>query len=181
VVTTIQAQTEPQVSVQGRILVTYASKAGSTAEVAVVIGEVLSGRGYAVDVKPIQENPSVAGYQAVIVGSAIRMGNWLPAAVEFVKNNQDYLSQTPTAFFTCHRLNTGDDETSRRTREAYTAPVRLILTPQAEVFFSGDMDYSKLKFVDRTLAKAVEKATHTPAGDYRDWSKIRAWAGTVFA
>jgi menaquinone-dependent protoporphyrinogen oxidase len=167
--------------VLGHILVAYASKAGSTAEVAVAIGEVLRERGYGVDVKPIQENPTVDGYQAVIVGSAIRMGNWLPEAVAFVKKNQDRLRQMPTAFFTCHRLNTGDDEASRQTREAYTAPVRQILTPEAEVFFSGEMDYTKLKFVDRTLAKAVEKATHTPAGDYRDWSKIRAWAETVFA
>ena len=164
-----------------RILVVYATKAGSTVEVAAVIGEVLSGRGYEVEVKPIKENPPVDGYQAVIVGSAIRMSNWLPEAVDFVKKNQARLSQMPTAFFTCHRLNTGDDATSRKVREAYTAPVRQILTPQAEVFFSGELDHAKLNFVDRTLAKAVEKSTNTPEGDARDWSKIRGWAQTVFA
>ena len=51
----------------------------------------------------------------------------------------------------------------------------------AEAFFSGELDHAKLNFVDRLLAQAVEKSTQTPAGDFRDWSRIRAWAQTVFA
>ncbi len=109
-----------------RILITYATRAGSTVEVAAAIGESLAQRGFAVEVIPVKENPNLANYQAVILGSAIRMGNWLPEAVEFVKKNQAHLSQMPTAFFTCHRLNTGDDETSRKAREAYTTLVRQI-------------------------------------------------------
>jgi menaquinone-dependent protoporphyrinogen oxidase len=72
-----------------RILVTYATRAGSTVEVAAAIGETLRGSGFSVDVKPVKEKPSVEGYQAVVVGSAIRLGSWLPEAVNFVKNNQD--------------------------------------------------------------------------------------------
>ena len=55
------------------------------------------------------------------------------------------------------------------------------MTPQAEAFFSGELDHAKLNLVDRLLAQAVEKSTQTPAGDFRDWSRIRAWAQTVFA
>lgn len=164
-----------------RILVVSATRAGSTTEVAQVIGEVLRGRGFEVEVKSVKENPSVAGYQAVIVGSAIRMNNWLPEAVEFLRKHQPQLSQIPTAFFTCHRLNTGLEAASRAAREAYSAPVRQIVSPQAEAFFSGELDHAKLNFVDRLLAQAVEKSTQTPAGDFRDWSRIRAWAQTVFA
>ena len=40
-----------------RILVTYATRAGSTAEVAAAIAETLAARGYAVDVKPVKEKP----------------------------------------------------------------------------------------------------------------------------
>ncbi len=164
-----------------RILVTYATRAGSTVEVAATIGESLAQRGFAVEVIPVKENPNPADYQAVILGSAIRMGNWLPEMVEFVKKNQTRLSQIPTAFFTCHRLNTGDDETSRKAREAYATPVRQMVTPQAEIFFSGELNHSKLNFVDRTLAKTVEKSTNTSEGDFRDWEKIHGWAQTIFA
>ena len=159
-----------------KLLVAYATRAGSTVQVAEKIGETLRTNGATVDVRAIKSVRDVNGYDAVVIGSAIRMSNWLPEAVEFIKKNQGQLRQMPTAFFTCHALNTGDDETSRQTREAYTAPVRQILTPQTEVFFSGKLDHAKLNFVDRTLAKAVEKSTNTQEGDARDWEKIRAWA-----
>jgi len=159
-----------------RILITYATRAGSTIEVAAAIGEVLRSRGFEVDIKPVKENPCVESYQAVIMGSAIRMSNWLPEAVEFIKNNRWQLRQIPTAFFTVHMLNRDDSETSRQARQAYTASVRQMLKPVDEVFFEGSMDYSKLKFLDRTIAQAVEKQTNAKEGDFRDWTRIRAWA-----
>lgn len=69
------------------ILVNYATRAGSTAEIAAAIAETLSARGYAVDVKLVKEKPVLDGYIAVVPGSAIRMGNWLPEAVDVVKAN----------------------------------------------------------------------------------------------
>ncbi|MBI5034006.1 MAG: flavodoxin domain-containing protein [Chloroflexi bacterium] len=162
-----------------KILVTYATRAGSTVAVAEKIGEALRANGAIVDVCAVKEVRDVNGYAAVIIGSAIRMGSWLPEAVEFAKRNQAQLRQLPTAFFTCHRLNTSDDVTSRQAREAYTAPVRQIVTPKTEVFFNGTMDYAKLNFLDRTLAKAVEKSTNTKEGDFRNWDAIRAWAESL--
>ncbi|CAG1004074.1 partial menaquinone-dependent protoporphyrinogen oxidase, partial [Gammaproteobacteria bacterium] len=142
-------------------------------------GEALRANGATVDVRAVKDVRDVNGYAAVIIGSAIRMGSWLPEAVEFVKRNQTQLRQMPTAFFTCHRLNTDDDATSRQAREAYTAPVRQIVTPKTEIFFSGAMDYAKLNFVDRTLAKAVAQSTNSSEGDYRNWDVIRAWAESL--
>lgn len=164
-----------------KILVTYATRAGSTIEVATAIGEVLRSRGFEVDVKPVKENPSVDEYQAVIIGSAIRMSSWLPEAVDFIKKNRWQLRQIPTAFCTVYMLNRDDSETSRQARQAYTASVRQILKPVDEIFFEGSMDYAKLKFLDRTIAKAVEKQTNAREGDFRDWNKIRGWAQMVFA
>ena len=51
-------------------------------------------------------------------------GNWLPEAVNFVKDNQVQLSRVPTAFFTVYMLNRGEDEASRQARQAYTAAAR---------------------------------------------------------
>ncbi len=75
----------------GKVLVAYASRAGSTAEVAQAVAEVLRARsgGDTVDVLPVKigQRPQPC-YRAVIAGSAIRMGKWLPEAVEFVAKNQ---------------------------------------------------------------------------------------------
>jgi len=45
---------------------------------------------------------------------------------------------------------------------------------------SGKMDYSRLLFLDRTIAKAVEKQANSRPGDYRDWERIRAWAQALY-
>ena len=159
------------------ILVTYATRAGSTVEVAAAIGKTLAARGFKVDVKPVEEKPSPVGYQAVLVGSAIRMGNWLPEAVEFVKDNQTALNRMQVALFTVHMLNRGDDEESRTNRMAYLKDVRPLLKPVEEVFFAGRFDLSRLSFLDRMLSKAVKAVDE----DCRDWDRIHGWAQTVFS
>lgn len=160
-----------------RILVTYATRAGSTVEVASAIGETLRGRGFSVDVKPAKENPSLDGYQAVVIGSAIRMGSWLPEAVDFIKNNQGALSKMPVALFTVHILNLGEDEQSRASRLAYLDNVRPLLKPVDEIFFAGEINPAKLSFVDRLMGKMVK----SPVGDLRDWDKIRGWANATLS
>jgi menaquinone-dependent protoporphyrinogen oxidase len=158
-----------------RVLVTYATRAGSTSEIAAAIGESLSQRGLLVDVKPVKDNPSLNGYQAVIMGSAIRMGNWLPEAVDFVKTNQSSLNAMPVALYTVHMLNTGDDDTSRNARLAYLNNVRPLLNTAQEAYFTGKMDFSRLSFMDRFISKMV-KAVES---DQRDWDNIKQWAKTV--
>ncbi len=158
------------------ILVTYATRAGSTAEIAVAIGETLAARGFKVDIRPIKEALSVKGYHAVLIGSAIRMGNWLPEAVDFVKANQQDLNQLPLALFTVHMLNVGEDEASRTARLAYLQTVRPLLKDAEEVYFAGKMDFSRLSFLDRLIAKMV-KAVES---DQRNWDEIRGWANQIF-
>ena len=68
-----------------RILVAYASGSGSTREVAAAIGEAVAEEGAPVDVYAVQDVTSVADYSALVVGSSIRGGRWLPEAVDFVR------------------------------------------------------------------------------------------------
>lgn len=155
-----------------KILVAYASKCGSTGEVAEAIGQALCEAGAAVDVRLAQNVTDVSPYRAVIVGSAIRVGRWLPDAIKFVETHQEALSQVPVAYFlTCMTLE-DDTEENRRTVAAYLDPVREIVQPVDVGLFAGSMDPSKLSFVFRLMMKAMG----TPEGDYRDWEAIRAWA-----
>ena len=68
----------------GKILVTYASHAGSMAEIAEAIGKTLSQSGTQVDVLPMQDVKEISSYSAVVVGSAIRKSKWLPEAIQCV-------------------------------------------------------------------------------------------------
>ena len=159
-----------------RILITYATRAGSTVGVADAIGAELRRRGLDVDIQPVTASPTLGAYEAVILGSAIRMANWLPEMVEFIKTNQSVLQSCPVALFTVHTLNTGADEASRAARLAYLDTVRPLLNPVDEVFFTGRIDLETLSFVDRLMVKMVK----SPIGDFRDWDGIRAWSSAIF-
>lgn len=158
-------------TMNNRILITYATRAGSTVEIAAAIGKSLSERGWFVDIMPASENPSMDGYDSVILGSAIRMGSWLPEAVEFVKNNLEALNNMPVALFSVHMLNTGNDEISQLNRLAYLDKIRPLLNNPEEAYFEGSMDFSRLSFLDRQIAKMVKSVE----ADNRDWEKIRNW------
>jgi menaquinone-dependent protoporphyrinogen oxidase len=155
-----------------RILVAYASKAGSTGEVADAIGQVLAVDGAAVDVYPVEAVPNIQDYQAVVVGSAIRVGEWLSAATRFVETHQPYLSQIPTAYFTCCMTLSKETEQNRSEALGYMDPVRSIVTPVAVGAFGGKLDYSKLPFLDGMMMKSRGASE----GDFRQWEAIRAWA-----
>ena len=165
-----------------RVLIAYATRAGSTPEIAKVIGETLSERGFEVDIRPAKSQPSLNGYSAVLLGSAIRMGSWLPEMVDYIQENQSVLTQSiskgmPVGLFSVHMLNTGDDPASRTARLAYLDRVRPLLGTVEEAYFTGVIDLEKLSFLDRMIVKMVK----SPLGDQRDWNKIRNWASAAFA
>ena len=158
-----------------RILVTYATRAGSTIGIADAIVISLRKRGFSVTERPMKENPPVKGYQAVIIGSAIRRNAWLPEAVAFLRTNREALRRVRVALFTVHMLNRGDDEVSRRNREAYLDPLRSLVLPVTHVFFSGKINPEYLSLIDRLLVRTLA----APQGDFRDWDEIGNWAEKV--
>ena len=159
-----------------RVLVAYATAAGSTVAVADAIGQALGARGFAVDVKPINANPKLDDYQAVVVGSAVHGGRWLPEAVAFARDHQAALRQMPVAVFCVHIMNLGTDEKSRQNRRAYLNTVRPFLSAVDEAYFAGKgMDPATASGFERFMAGLFNIST----GDQRDWAKINAWASAV--
>ena len=108
----------------------------------------------------------------MVIGSCVRMGQWLPEAVKFVEQQRERLSQIPIAYFAVHLMNMRDDETSRKQRLAYLDPVRRLVAPRKEAFFAGVGDWKKVNFLESLIGKAVK----APNGDFRDWKAVRAWA-----
>jgi menaquinone-dependent protoporphyrinogen oxidase len=154
-----------------RVLVTYATCNGSTVDVAATIAETLNTNGTAVDVIPIEDEPQVEDYQAVLIGSAVQYASWLPQAVDFVKANQEALNRLPVALFCVHIQNLGDDATSRQNRAAYLDKVRPFVQPVAEGYFAGKFDWRGAALLLPGLV-----ARFIPPIDLRKWDKMRAWA-----
>jgi menaquinone-dependent protoporphyrinogen oxidase len=126
-----------------KILVTYASRAGSTAGVAETIGETLSSKGMQVEVHPMQDVRDLSSYHAVVAGSAIRGGKWLPEAMSFMKTHQAELAQKPfAAFLVCITLAMPNGEKYREGVAAWLKSVRGLVRPMSEGMFAGTLDMS---------------------------------------
>ncbi len=139
------------------------------------IAETLREVGTAIDICPIKSVRDVQGYDAVVIGSVIRMGHWLPEAVEFVEHHRESLSRIPTAYFLVSGFLQADRPEARKTVLAYLEPVHAMLEPVSIGLFAGKMDDSKLSWLDRFIAKKVGSAE----GDWRDWEAIRQWARSL--
>jgi menaquinone-dependent protoporphyrinogen oxidase len=159
-----------------RILVAYASRAGSTADVAEAIGSVLRESGAEVDVRPVHDARGLAGYDALVLGSAIWAGKPLPEALGFAAAYQQALATVPVAYFAlCETLRV-DSPANRDRALRFLDPLRNIREPVALEAFAGKKDYSSVHPLVRWLMIHV---LHSPEGDWRDWDKIRAWAAEL--
>jgi menaquinone-dependent protoporphyrinogen oxidase len=161
-----------------KILITYATRTGSTAGVAKNIGETLSLMGETVEVMPMEDVKELSDYKAVVAGSAIQAGKWLPEALDFVKANRAELAAKPfAAFLVCMTLAMKKGEEYRPTVSGWLDPVRDLVTPVTVGLFTGGLDVKKLpSFRDRLKFKISVMAGVWKEGDHRDWNKIRVWA-----
>ncbi len=164
-----------------RILVTYASRAGSTAEIAEAISKTLAQSGTAVDVVPMQDVKDLSIYSAVVAGSAIRGSKWLPEAMQFLQAHRSELAKKPFATFTvCITLAMSNSEQYRQAVAGWIAPVRAQVRPVSEGLFAGMLDFAKLPLTFDTLKLRLVVALGIfPRDDRRDWGGIRFWAESL--
>jgi menaquinone-dependent protoporphyrinogen oxidase len=167
--------------INNKILITYASRSGSTAEIAEAIGKSLTQDGIQVDVMPMQTVKDLSAYRAVVVGSAMRNAKWLLEAMQFVATHRSVLSQKPFATFTvCITLAMSNTDRYRQAVAEWIQPVRMLVRPVSEGLFAGMLDFSKLPLNWETVKlRAVVALGIFPRDDRRDWNAIHAWAESI--
>ena len=161
-----------------KVLVTYASRFGSTKGVAQAIGRTLSENGLMADVLPMCDVRDLSAYDAVVAGSAINGGAWLPEAMQFMQANQSELSKKPfAAFLVCMTLSMRNAEQYRGHVATWLDPVRALVRPVSEGLFAGALDIGKIpSFSDRLKFRLSVLFGVWKEGDHRDWNAIRQWA-----
>jgi len=163
-----------------KILVAYASRTGSTAGVAEMIGKTLSEAGHQLDVLPMKDVKEIVKYDAVIAGSAIQSAAWLPEAVHFVRVHQPDLKAKPfAAFLVCMTLAMKNGD-YRQQVTAWMDPVCRLVMPVSKGLFAGALDIHKVpNFSDRVKFRLSVKLGVWADGDHRDWTSIRVWTESL--
>ena len=157
----------------GSILVVYATRAGSTQEVAGAIGEALRHAGLEADVQRLPFAGKPAQYDGVVLGAPLYMFRWHKDALRFLRRNRTVLEALPVAVFALGPFNDVEKEWNDVRRQLEKALVEFVwLRPVALKIFGGKHDPANLPFPYK-LIPAMKKV---PATDIRDWDDIRAWA-----
>jgi menaquinone-dependent protoporphyrinogen oxidase len=155
-----------------KVLVTAASKYGSTGEIAAAIGEVLTERGLDAVVLPPEEVRSVGDFDAVVLGSAVYAGHWMKAARELVDRSGEALASRPVWLFSSGPVG---DPPKPQEDAVDVAGIVESTGAREHHLFVGKIEKKQLSFGD----KAIAVAFRVTDGDFRDWTDIRAWAAGI--
>lgn len=163
------------------VLVSYATRYGSTREVADEIAATLRTGGLEVDAQPMAKVRAFDGYRAIVLGAPLYIGAWHKDALQCLAQQQTVLAARPLAIFALGPLTTDAQEMQGSRAQLDKALARFPwLTPLAVAVFVGKYDPKKLNIPDKLIAALPASPLHNrPASDQRDWTAIRAWASSL--
>ncbi|MDQ3874660.1 MAG: flavodoxin domain-containing protein [Actinomycetota bacterium] len=155
-----------------KVLVTVASRHGSTEAIAEAIGAALKDNGLDADVRRIDSVSTIADYDAAVIGSAVYVGRWLDAAKRFVEDHAEALRARPVWLFSSGPL--GDPP--KPAEQPVDAPAMMeAVQARGHAVFAGELQKDRLGLGERTVVRMVR----APYGDFRDWRAARDWAAAI--
>ncbi len=160
-----------------QVLVAYATKYGATAEIAEKIGQELRQAGLSADVLPVKNVGDLGAYGAVILGSAVYIGQWRKEAAKFLETHESALAAKSVWLFSSGPTGKGDplELTQGWQFPGKLQPIADRIKPRNVAIFQGAVDSGKLNFVEKWMLKQVK----APSGDFRDWAAISSWAANI--
>ncbi len=152
-----------------KVLVCAATKYGATGEIANVVADVLAEKGLEVTVIPPEQAGAIEQFDAVVLGSAVYMGQWMKPARELVDRSAAALAARPVWLF-----SSGPVGEPAKPAENPVDVSKILQSTKARDHrvFTGRLVRKHLSFPDRAMASAIRAAE----GDFRNWAEIRAWA-----
>jgi menaquinone-dependent protoporphyrinogen oxidase len=164
-----------------KILVTYATKYGSTQEVAESIATILKEKYLVVDIIPSHDVNNLDEYQAVVIGTPLYAGAMISDTSKFLTRFQIPLGKIPSGLFVLGPLDNSPQEL-QGVQVQLDANMKKFpwFKPTAMKIFVGALDLKKLRFPD-SLIKLYRASKEKPmlSSDKRDWKAIQAWAASL--
>jgi menaquinone-dependent protoporphyrinogen oxidase len=181
-----------------KVLVVYASRHGGTAGIADRIGDVLRSEGADVVIADAADRPDARGFDAYVIGSGVQIGSWHKEGIEFLERNQATLATRPVWLFSSGPLpgsskaadgadpltlalgpEEGPGSGGHKRIEALSAAIH----PRAHRVFQGAFNPNDPpRSMQERLVRLMPAARQVlPAGDFREWDAIEAWAHEIAA
>ncbi|AHH97011.1 flavodoxin domain-containing protein [Kutzneria viridogrisea] len=162
------------------VLVGYASEGGSTEEIAEHIAADVSAQGHQVLLCSADRAPDPAGFQAVVLGSAIHNQAWLPEAISFLREYRDALGARPVWLFGVGlpgALHGRMRALALREKQKVFEGLASAVHPEDCALFTGVVRPEQMPWWGRLAFRAA--GGHF--GDFRDWAEIARWTDTICA
>jgi menaquinone-dependent protoporphyrinogen oxidase len=160
------------------ILVGYATRYGSTREVAEAVAEALRAQGLEVTIESLRKVRTLDQYRAVVLGAPLYLFHWHKDALHFLARHREALQSRSIAIFALGPFHVEEKEFQAAREQLEKEVVKFPwLRPGPLAIFGGKFDPQALTF-PYSLLPALK---NMPASDARDWTAIRAWANDLAA
>ena len=161
-----------------RILVTYATRFGSTHEIASAIAHELNNAGLEARADEASSGLVPDDYDGFVIGSPVYGGAWLPGAGMFAAIMAERMNGKPVALFSVGTTMVKNAELGSAEHSNFVEKLTTIapsLNVISDTMFAGYFDRSNLSW----WMRIVDRIVSTPQGDHRDWVGIKAWAKSL--
>ena len=187
------------------LLLVYATRHGSTAELAEIVADVLRSCGAEVRVAEASAAPAPEGFDAVVLGAPMIRG-WHKQARAYAKRHREALARLPFALFVAAASLTEDGAADVRgvpvakdpwlvkqprdagrlgRKERYALPSHYLgdildacapAKPRGAAFFAGCLDLTTMSVFEKLFVLLIVGAT---PGDGRHADFVREWAASL--
>jgi menaquinone-dependent protoporphyrinogen oxidase len=154
-------------------LVAYASRRGTTRQIAERTAARLRDHGLDVHLDPLLGREQVGRFQGVVLGSPIYSGRWERESIDFCRRNAQALAGHPVWTFSVGWPGTGEGAPERDAK--HLDEVHRLVQVREHRYFHGALDAADLPLVQRLAFRMRSGRT----GDLRDWAAIDAWAAAI--
>lgn len=166
------------------VFVAYASRHGATQGIGERIAERLRAAGLEAEAQPVAAVRDISAYQAFVIGSAAYLGHWQQEAAEFVRHSHRLIQRRPTWLFSSGPLVKEPSEALGLDQREAAVPnevgeFRKAICSRGDRVFAGALNPGQLGFLARAIRILPAGRALLPAGDFRDWRDIDAWADGI--